>query len=68
MTLKNAALLALFGTLLLTLLVAFDFVKTVSAVVDGLVPAMMLLRAVVYLIASLSVTVFFLVFYRTQPR
>ena len=68
MTPKNAAFLALVGTLLLTLLLAFDFFKSLSAVIDGLLPAMTLLRVVVYLIASLSVTVFFFVFHRTQSK
>ena len=68
MTLKNAALPALIGTLLLTILVAADFIKTVSGVLDGLVPAMALLRSLIYLLASLGVTVFFWVFSKTHDR
>lgn len=68
MTLKNAATLALFGTLLLTVLLAVDFIKTVSGVLGGFVPPIALLRSLVYLSASLTVTVFFLVFSRAQSR
>ena len=68
MSLKNAAVLALIGTLLLTVLLAVDFIKTVSGVLNDLVPAIALLRSLVYLLASLSVTVFFYVFNRAQYR
>lgn len=68
MSLKNAASLALIGMLLLTILLAADFVKTVSGVLNEVVPAMALLRSLVYLLASLSVTVFFYVFNRAQSR
>ena len=68
MTLNNAASLALIGTLLLTVVVEVDFINTVLAVVRGLVPALAFLRALIYLFASLTVTVFFYVFNRTQSR
>ena len=68
MSLKNAAFLALIGTLLLTILLAADFIKTVSGVLNDVVPAMALLRSLVYLLASLSVTVFFYVFNKAQSR
>jgi hypothetical protein len=67
MALKNAALLALIGTLLLTILVALDFIKTVSGVLNDVIPSMALPRSLVYLLASLGVTVFFYVFHRGQP-
>jgi hypothetical protein len=63
---KNAALVALAGMLLLTLLLVLDFVFNVSNVLGGLVPAVTLFRALVYAIASLCVTVFFFVFYKAQ--
>ena len=66
MTLKNAAFLALIGTLLLTILLAVDFIDAVLGVVRGLIPAMALLRSLIYLLASLTVTVFFWVFRRGQ--
>jgi uncharacterized membrane protein len=68
MSLKNAALLALVGTLLLTILLAADFINTFLGVVREVIPAMALLRSLVYLIASLTVTVFFYVFNRAQSR
>ena len=68
MTLKNAAFLALIGTFLLTILLAVDFIKTSSGVLNDLVPPMALLRSLDYLLASLSVTLFFYVFHRAQPR
>ncbi len=68
MTLKNAAFLALIGTLLLTVLVAIDFINTVSGVLHDLLPAVALVRSLVYLFASLCVTVFFYVFQRAQTR
>ncbi len=68
MNLKNAALLAFVGTLLLTLVAAVDFIRTISGVLGGFVPAMALLRSTIYLFASLTVTVFFYVFNRPQSR
>jgi hypothetical protein len=68
MSLKNAAVLALIGMLLLTILLAADLIKTVSGVLNELVPAMALLRSLIYLLASLSVTVFFFVFHRAESR
>ena len=68
MTLKNAAFLALIGTLLLTILLSADFINAVLAVVRGLIPGMALLRSLIYLFASLAVTVFFYVFNRAQSR
>ncbi len=68
MPMKNAAFLALIGTLLLTILLAVDFIKAVSGVLNDVVPAMVLLRSLVYLVASLSVTVFFYVFQKAQSR
>jgi hypothetical protein len=64
MTPKNAALLAFIGTLLLTILVTFDFVNTVSGVLRDIVPLMALVRSLIYLLASVTVTVFFFIFYK----
>ena len=66
MSLKNAALLALIGTILLTVLVLAHFISTVLGVMRDVVPAMALLTSLVHLFASLSVVVFFYVFYRKQ--
>jgi hypothetical protein len=66
MTLKNAALIALAGTLLLTALIIVDFINNISNVLGGLVPAVILFRSLIYVIAGLSVTIFFFVFYKAQ--
>jgi hypothetical protein len=66
MTLKTAALVALIGTILLTFLVAMDFIKTISGIMNDVVPAVALLRSLIYLLASLTVTVFLFVFYKKQ--
>ena len=68
MTLKNVAFLAFIGTLLLTIVVAFDFVNTALGVLRDIVPAVAVLRSLIYLFASVSVTVFFYVFYKVQSR
>jgi len=68
MNLKSAALLALIGTLLLTILLAADFINTVLGVLRDVIPAMALLRSLVYLFASFCVTAFFYVFNRAQSR
>jgi hypothetical protein len=49
-------------------LLAADFVKAVSGVMNDVVPAIALLSSFVYLLASLSVTVFFYVFNRSPSR
>ena len=66
MSLKTAALLALIGMTLLTVRVAADFIKVVNGIMHDVVPAIALLRFVVYVLASLTVTVFFYVYYKKQ--
>ena len=66
MTLKTAAFLALVGTTLLLVLAASDFINVLFGVLRGIVPAMALLASLVYVLASLSVTVFFYVFQKAQ--
>jgi len=65
-SLKNAALLALIGIILLAVLVVASFISTVLGVMRDLIPAMALLTSLVHVFASLSVLVFFYVFYRAQ--
>jgi hypothetical protein len=67
MSLKSAAFLAFIGMILLTILVAADFIKTVTGIMHDVVPAMALLRSLIYLLASVTVTVCFWVFQRAQP-
>jgi hypothetical protein len=66
MSLKNAALLASMGILLLTVLVVANFISTALGVMRDLIPAMALLTSLVHVFTSLSVLVFFYVFYRAQ--
>jgi hypothetical protein len=66
MTLKNAALLALVGTILMTALLAWNFVFTFLNVLRGLVPAVALFSSLIYAFGSLTVMVFFFVFHRSQ--
>jgi len=66
MTLKNAALLALIGTILLTALLAGNLIENVLNVARGLVPAVALLSSLIYAFGAFTVAVFFFVFYRAQ--
>ena len=68
MTLKNAALLALIGMLVLSILLVVDFIRTVMGVADGLIPAVAIVRTVVYLFAALCATLFLYIFHRAQSR
>jgi hypothetical protein len=66
MTLKNAALFALIGTILITTLLIWDLIFNLLNVMRGLVPAMMLLSSLIYAFGALSVAVFFFVFHKAQ--
>ncbi len=66
MTLKNAAFLALIGLSLLTILLAADLIATLLGVMRDVIPAMALLRSLVYVFASLTLTVFLYVFHNKQ--
>ena len=66
MTLKNAALFALIGMVLLTLLLVAHLVVNIWGVLNGVVPAIRLLTSLVYVLASVGVTVFFYVFNKAQ--
>jgi hypothetical protein len=66
MTLKNAALLALIGTILVTALLVWDLIFTVLNVVQGLVPPVKLFSSLIYAFGAVSVAVFFFVFHKRQ--
>jgi hypothetical protein len=66
MTLKTAALLALFGTILMTVLLVWNFVLTFLNVLRGLVPAVTLFSSFIYAFGCFTVAVFFYVFHRAQ--
>ena len=66
MTLKNAALLALIGTILMTALLVWTFVFNFLNLLRGLVPAVMLFSSFIYAFGCFSVMAFFYVFHRAQ--
>ena len=66
MTLKNAAFLALIGTILLAILLILSFMRDVSGVAQGVIPAMRLLTSLIYAFAGVTVAVFFYVFHKAQ--
>ena len=66
MTLKSAAFFALIGMVLLTVLLAVGFIRDISALLAGAIAAMAVLRSLIHLLASLSLTVFLYVFHRGQ--
>jgi hypothetical protein len=66
MSLKSAALFALVGMILLTVVLALGFIRDVSAFLSGAVAAMAVLVSLIHLLASLGVTVFLYVFHKNQ--
>jgi hypothetical protein len=66
MTLKNAALLALVGMILLTIVVGVGFIVSLKGFLRGVVPAIPLLASFIRLIATSSLAVFFWVFRKGQ--
>jgi len=66
MGLRNAALCALIGMILLTVLLAAGFIRDVLGFVRGAVAAIALLTSGIHLLASLSVAVFLYVFHEAQ--
>jgi hypothetical protein len=66
MTLKNAALLALIGTILVTALLVWDLVFTVLNVLQGVVPPVKLFSSLIYAFGALSVAVFFFAFHKRE--
>ncbi len=66
MTLKNAPLLALIGTVLMTALLVWNFVFNLLNLLRGLVPAVTLFSSFIYAFGCFSVMVFFFVFHRRQ--
>jgi hypothetical protein len=67
MRLKNAALFALIGMILLTVLLAAGFIRDILGFAQGAVAAIALLTSGIRLLASLGVAVFLYVFHQAQP-
>ena len=66
MSLKSAALFALVGMVLLTVVLALGFIRDISAFTSGAIAAMAMLISLIHLLASLSVTMFLYVFHKKQ--
>jgi hypothetical protein len=66
MTVKNAALLGLIGTILMTALLMWTFFLTLLNVLRDLVPVVTLFSSFIYAFGCFSVAVFFYVFHRAQ--
>ena len=66
MTLKNAALQALIGMILMAALLVWNFVFNLLNLLRGLVPAVTLFSSFIYAFGCFGVMVFFFVFHRTQ--
>ena len=66
MRLKTAALCALIGMILLTVLLAAGFIRDLVGLAQGAVAALALLTSGIHLLASLSAAVFLHVFHKAQ--
>jgi len=66
MTLKNAALLALVGTIVMTALLVWDFVSSVVNVLRGVAAPVVLFSSFIYAFGCFTLMVFFFVFHRAQ--
>jgi hypothetical protein len=67
MTLKNAAFLALIGTIVIAVMQIAIWIRDVMAISQGLIPVNSLLAATIYAFGAVTVTVFFWIFYKQQP-
>jgi hypothetical protein len=66
MTLKNAALLALIGTILMTALLVWVFVSNLVNVLRGVDAPVVLLSSFIYAFGCFTLMVFFFVFHRAE--
>ena len=66
MTLKNSALLALIGTIVMTVLLVWNFVSNVVYVLRGVQATVVLFPSFIYAFGCFTIMVFFFVFHRTQ--
>jgi hypothetical protein len=67
MSLKGAALFAVIGIALLTVLLAVGFIRDLSTFLAGAIAAITLVVSLIRLLAGVSLTVFLYVFYKAQP-
>jgi len=66
MTLKSASLLALIGTVLVTILLAWNLINNLLNVTRGLTPAVVLFSSLIYTFGAFCLAVFFFIFHKTQ--
>jgi hypothetical protein len=66
MTMKNAALLALVGTVLMTALLFWTFISNVVNVMRDVAAPVVLFSSFIYAFGSLTLAIFFFVFYKAQ--
>ena len=66
MTLRNAALFALVGIGLWTILLTLDLIRSLSGLSRGIVAASATVTSLIHFLAALSLLVFFFVFHRSQ--
>jgi hypothetical protein len=66
MTLKNAALLALIGTILMTGVLVWVFVSNLVNVLRGVDAPVVLFSSFIYAFGCFTLMVFFFVFHRAQ--
>ena len=66
MTLKNAALFALIGMTLLTVLLLAGFIRDMVSFLRDAISALALLISLIHVLASLSLTVFLFAFHKSQ--
>jgi hypothetical protein len=66
MTLKSGALLALVGTILMTVLPVWNFVSNFLNVVRGVEAPVVLFSSFIYAFGCFTLMVFFFVFHRAQ--
>jgi UPF0716 family protein affecting phage T7 exclusion len=66
MTLKSASLLALIGTVLVTVLLAWNLINNLLNVSRGLTPAVVLFSSLIYTFGAFCLAVFFFLFHKAQ--
>ncbi len=66
MTLKSAALFALVGMILLTVLVGVGFLRDLLSLASGAIAPIAVLTSGIHFLASLGVTVFLYVFHKAH--
>jgi hypothetical protein len=66
MTLRSAALFALIGMTLLTVLLLAGFIRDLLSFVRDVIPPIALLTSLIHVLASVSLTVFLYAFHKSQ--